>query len=408
MFVFLSLIRWVNLLYILLTLCLLRFLLIEPIYQLAGYQPTLGVSGFLVLVLSVMLVAAAGYVINDYFDVAADRLNKPDKTYVGNQISAQNALNLYYLLNSGGILMGFAIGWYAGNYKTGFVHLASAILLWFYSTTFKRRAFIGNLLVSGLVALSIYSIAFFDAELLAYIGYSVRALLKSGLESITGLSVSAPQLTTFTNAPLFGTIMLYISGYAGFAFLLNLVRELAKDMEDIEGDEEAGYKTLPIVAGIPFTKLLAAAVALITINFIAKFQINHFITGQAGVAAATLLLVQIPLLYVVYKLWKASGKQDFAAVSKLVKALMLVGLLYLPYLRASMQFVEPQMQLPPGIESITFDLDTTQTQQPDTVNYIIDTQQGVIREDTSVNQPKQPAASGKKNGNKPIDDDLLK
>ncbi len=94
---------------------MLRFLLIEPIYQLAGYQPTLRVGGFLVLVLSVMLVAAAGYVINDYFDVAADRLNKPDKTYVGNQISANNALNLYYLLNSGGILMGFAIGWYAGG-----------------------------------------------------------------------------------------------------------------------------------------------------------------------------------------------------------------------------------------------------------------------------------------------------
>ena len=194
-----------------------------------------------------------------------------------------------------------------------------------------------------------------------------------------------------------------MGAYAGFAFLLNLVREMVKDIEDIEGDEEAGLRTLPIAAGVPFTKLLAVGFTLITVNFIAKFQINQFLVGQTWVAIFTLLLVQVPLLYITYKLFKASVKKDFTHISKVIKLVMLMGLAYFPYLRASMQFIPAQTILPPGIESITYDADTTEIEQPDTLKYIIDTKEGITRPDTA-STPQTP----NKSTQKVIDDDLLK
>lgn len=398
-----AVIRWANLLYLLLTLCTLRFLLIDPLFEMAGYTPSLGTVLFLLLVLSIMLIAAAGYIINDYFDVETDRINKPHKVYIGTTISPDMAMRFYYICSALGILIGTYLAWEVGNIRLVSVHLLSAALLWFYAISLKGKPFIGNLVISALVALSVLSVALFDAELLAFMSIKTKEVFKSVFETVTGFLVAAPELNSYTNRELFETILTYVGAYAGFAFLLNLVREMVKDIEDIEGDEEAGLRTLPIAAGVPFTKLLAVGFTLITVNFIAKFQINQFLVGQTWVAIFTLLLVQVPLLYITYKLFKASVKKDFTHISKVIKLVMLMGLAYFPYLRASMQFIPAQTILPPGIESITYDADTTEIEQPDTLKYIIDTKEGITRPDTA-STPQTP----NKSTQKVIDDDLLK
>lgn len=408
---FFALIRTSNLIYIFITLCALRFLLIDPLFVMAGYTPSLHTVGFLLLILSVMLIAAAGYIINDYFDIEADRINKPEKAIIGKAISPDKAMLYYHVCNSAGIILGGVLAWQVGNIRLIFVHLITAALLWFYATSLKRKPFIGNLIISALVALSIFCVALFDLELLTYTGIKIKVIFKSLFESVTGFLVTAPELNNYTNRELLDTILTYVAGYAGFAFILNLIRELAKVMEDLEGDEEAGYRTLPLVAGVAFTKLLAAGLTLITVNFIAKFQISQMLAGQIPVAIATLILIQLPLIYITYKLYKASQKHDFSHISKIVKLVMLAGLLYLPYLRAGMQFIPPQTTLPPGIESITFEPDTTNTltvdtaeaNLPDTIKYIIDSKTGLTHPDTA-SVPVEP----KKNTLKTIGDDLLK
>lgn len=418
---FFSVIRWVNLLYILLTFCGFRFLLINPLFQLAGYTPSLGNAAFLLLALSVMLVAAGGYIINDYFDVEADLINKPQKVVIGNQISPDTAMRWYYLCNTAGIALGCWLAWQAGNVKLGFIHIFSAAMLWFYATYFKRKPLSGNLLVSLLVTLSIFCILFFDAEMRDFTAIKLKEILKSGFETLTGYIVAAPELTGYANKELFETIFTFVATYAGFAFLLNLVRELVKDMEDAPGDEEAGYRTLPVVAGFAFTKLLAGATVLLTIKLIANFQIEQALTGQLWVALATLPLIQLPLMYVVYKLWITNQKAGFTQISSVLKVVMLLGLAYLPYLRATIVYTPQQMVLPPGIESISVDIDSAQTQQPDTT-VTIGTNPDTAVISIDPNAPPTPSATpadtetglpesvqNKPAGNAPaIDNDLLK
>lgn len=418
---FFSVIRWVNLLYLLLTFCGFRFLLINPLFQLAGYTPSLSNAAFVLLALSVMLVAAGGYIINDYFDVEADMVNKPHKVVIGNQISPDTAMRWYYLCNTAGIASGFWLAWQAGNVKLGFIHIFSAAMLWFYATYFKRKPLTGNLLVSFMVALSIFCILLFDTEMRAFTAIKMKEILKSGFETLTGYIVAAPELTGYTNKELFETIFTFVTTYAGFAFLLNLIRELVKDLEDAPGDEEAGYQTLPLVAGFAFTKLLAGATVLLTIKLITNFQIEQALTGQLWVAVATLMLIQLPLMYVVYKLWVTNQKAGFTQISRVVKVVMLLGLAYLPYLRATIVYTPQQMVLPPGIESISVDIDSTQTQKPDTTAtksanpdtavIVIDpnapqtTPATTIESETDLPKSMQPKPAG----NVPaIDDDLLK
>lgn len=194
---FLQLIRWKNLLIVAMTQILVRYSLIFD-------TPQHGVKHFTLLVVTTLLIAAGGYIINDYFDVKIDRINKPHKVWIGKTISRRSALLVHQLFSAAGILLAFLIGW-----KAVLINVLSVWLLWFYASGFKKKPFIGNFVVALLTALVI-------AEIALVYDPSNR--------------------------------LIYM--YAVFAFFINLIREIIKDMEDMKGDEAHGAKTIPILYGI--------------------------------------------------------------------------------------------------------------------------------------------------------------
>lgn len=361
-FAIFQLVRWVNQLFVLLTQALVWYCIIKPFYNIAGFEPSLNHVEFFLLVASTMLIAAAGYIINDYFDIDADMVNKPIRVTVGRDISRQSAMVAYAVCNIVGVAIGFYLGWQLGNYKLGFIHIFTAALLWFYSTTFKQRFFIGNLIVASMAALVVFLPALFESNLGAFIGLKITEGLRIVIETLTNYEVVNRGNTELLDDSILQFIVQNVWGYAIFAFLLTLVREIVKDVEDVEGDENEGYQTAPIVLGVNGAKLLAAFFIVVTLMFIFKFQMNQLLFWweghQQGLAQwhelfpvfYALLFIEVPLLYVFYKLSQQyTLKVDHAFISALLKIVMLAGILYMVYIRFSIQVV-PQIELPPGVE----------------------------------------------------------
>lgn len=230
---------------------------------------------FLILVISTLFIAAAGYVINDYFDVKIDQINKPKEVFVGRIIKRRYALLMHQIFSGIGIFLGLFLGW-----RIFIINVFSVSILWFYASVFKKKPFSGNLIVAFLTALSISEIAIFYEP---------------------------------------GRIIIHI--YALFAFFINLVREIIKDLEDMKGDAAHGSKTLPIVLGIRRTKnviysLLALFVILVLILLAKLSNLNLWICfGILGIL----------LMLLVYKLILADRKSHFAQLSRICKIIMLLG-----------------------------------------------------------------------------------
>lgn len=228
------------------------------------------------LISSTLMIAAAGYIINDYYDIKIDYVNKPDKVVVGKLIKRRIVLASHIILN----LLGIAIGFYLSP-KVGIVNFLAGFLLWIYSNRLKRMPLIGNVLIAFLTALSIGIIAL-------YLQRNVQLLL----------------------------------AYAVFAFSINLVREIIKDMEDIRGDMRFGSRTLPIIWGLRKTKYLLYALIMLFI-FILFFLANQL--GNETLNLFFLILV-IPIIYFIYLLYKADTQKRFHRLSTFCKLIMLAGI----------------------------------------------------------------------------------
>src|SRR6201991_1145837 len=152
---FFRLIRWPNLVFIFLTQWLFYYLILLPSFApIPGFSFTLLLSPglFYLLSLSSVLIAAAGYIINDYFDLNIDRVNKPDRLVVEKIIKRRWTIIWHWILSTLGVLLGFYVSWKLRNPVVGLGNLGCVILLWFYSTTFKRKLLIGNVIISLLTA----------------------------------------------------------------------------------------------------------------------------------------------------------------------------------------------------------------------------------------------------------------
>ena len=183
---------------------------------------------FALLVLSTVLIAAAGYIINDYFDMRADRINKPDKMSIGRKISRRTAIVLHWLFNIIGVLLGAYIALRMHVWKLGILNLIVSVTLWFYSTNFKRQLLTGNIVISLLSALVLIVVWLFEF-------YAVN----------TNTDTIRDMITVFRSI---------IMPYFIFAFLISLVREMIKDIEDMEGDIKIFCRTFPIVYGVEKTR----------------------------------------------------------------------------------------------------------------------------------------------------------
>ena len=197
---FFKLIRYPNLIYIGLTQFLLQYCVVEPVLRSSGEEPSLPVPQFILLSLSTVLVAAAGYIINDYFDINIDIVNKPDKMVLDKIISRRWAMAWHTMLNLAGVSLGFLVAWKTGQFYLGFTQVICSLLLWFYSTSFKRQVLIGNVVISLLTALAVVVVGFYEKQ----IYHSFEAIM----------------------SPTGRKLIQIIGVYALFAFLISMVREI--------------------------------------------------------------------------------------------------------------------------------------------------------------------------------------
>src|SRR6056297_2955401 len=163
---FLSLIRLPNLLIIALTQFAMRYLIVEPLLPSPSFTLQFDDLHFMLLVMGTIFIAAAGYIINDYFDIRTDRINKPAKVVVGETIDRRTAMILHSLLNILGIGIGVYLSLHIGILALSFIFFFTAGLLWFYSTNYKRQFLIGNLIVAFLTAMVPFIVVLFEIPML--------------------------------------------------------------------------------------------------------------------------------------------------------------------------------------------------------------------------------------------------
>jgi 4-hydroxybenzoate polyprenyltransferase len=293
---FLRLIRLPNLIIIALSQLLIRNCLIMPAYT-ASYFATeifpqhLSALNFTLLVISTVLIAAAGYIINDTFDVHIDEVNKPGKNIIGKNISESTAKKLYFILSGTGIVIGFYLAIQIGKPVMGLVHVFSAVSLWMYSAHFKRRLLSGNLIISILCALSLLIVGLYEPEFYSNINF--------------------------------------LLWFAIPAFLLSFIRELIKDIEDIDGDERSQCKTAPIVWGIRATKGIIIFLIVVLMLFLSDILYFNFYTNTVIGFWYLESIFIIPILGLLYLVISAGEKRDYYFASLFSKILMLLGVLML-------------------------------------------------------------------------------
>jgi 4-hydroxybenzoate polyprenyltransferase len=298
---FLKLVRYPNLIYIFLTQYLLQYAVIIPVFARYGVRPTLSHGQFFLLVLSTVLVAAAGYIINDYFDLNIDQVNKPGRIIIDRVIHRRWAILWHTFFNVIGVALGVWVAWQIGYPWLGLTQAVCSGLLWFYSTSYKRQMLIGNVVISLLTALTVLVVGFYEPKLYREINT--------------------------VNAPAVYQLLRIILLYAAFAFLLSLIREIVKDLEDIKGDAYLGCRTMPIVYGINASKDIASVLCGAMLVMILIVQIAIIPLGWYWVAGYLLVAVQAPVIWVIRRLRHAVSSEDFHRGSHLIKWIMLTGIL---------------------------------------------------------------------------------
>ncbi len=297
---FFKLIRIENLLIIAITQWCIKYLIFAPISEFSKFTPTL----FTISLISTILIAAAGYIINDYFDVKTDKINRPETVVIDVTIKRRWAMILHIILNGIALLLGLYLALKCHSLKLLMFQLLSILLLWFYSTHFKKQLLIGNIVVSLLTA---------TIPLMPMV---YEYYLIGGISS----------LTSFLIGDFIKTLVIIVLGYSAFAFLTSFAREVIKDMEDYKGDIQTGCKTMPIVWGMITSKVVTFFLIVITIGllFLASFK---FYKEQQLIAVYYILgLVVLPLIILLIQTMRAKTSKDFKMASLLLKFTMLFGI----------------------------------------------------------------------------------
>lgn len=295
---FFRLVRWPNLVFIAVTQLLFEFCIYRKIYPL---QPVEETQQFLFLLIASVLIAAAGYIINDYFDLNIDQVNKPDKVVVNAIISRRWVIFWHMFLSMLGLFFTVMALPVSGYWHLVLANMGCIILLWFYSTNLKKQLLIGNVLISLLTAWVI----------------GILFLSKFSLHIRSILLVDHDEVRLFR----------YTILYASFAFIISLVREVIKDMEDVEGDRKYGCRTMPIRWGMNASKVFAAVwlVVLIAVLLILQFYVLPF--GWWHSVLYCLVFILAPLVWILIKLYGAHTTVDFHKLSTMVKLVMFTGIL---------------------------------------------------------------------------------
>jgi 4-hydroxybenzoate polyprenyltransferase len=300
---FLKLIRFKNLLIIAFTQYMVRWCLLYPIFKVCNYDLQMSNFQFFLLSLATVLIAAAGYAINDYFDVRIDKVNKPERLIIDKGIKRRVAMGAHTVMNILAIIIGLYISWAPGFSKFVFIFIFCATGLWFYSTTFKRQFFIGNFVIAVFTALVPLVVGIY--ELIAYYNEDLVTIdFRRGA-------------------------WILILALSFFAFITTLLREILKDIEDVDGDKEYGCKTMPVVIGVNGAKNVAVTISLATMLCLAYIQVIYWNKYNMLAFYYIMFAIQLPFSFLIYKTYKAQAKTDYRFAGNIAKFIMLMGVCYL-------------------------------------------------------------------------------
>lgn len=332
---FLQLTRPLNLLIIALTMAAMRYGVVggylasqTELLRLAAVDPTVTVFEqvpgnvfhhafsewlFWLLVLSTVLIAAGGNIINDYFDTRIDRINKPGGVIVGRTVKRRVAMAAHVVVTTLGVLIGFFVAWRAGELKWAIIPVFAATSLWFYNTGLKRSFLLGNGVVALLSALVPLTVGLYEVPALAR-AYPADMMARTTDGNLVKAVIDF-------NVPWFAILL-----FAFFAFLTTLVRELQKDMADVPGDKADGRRTIPIVLGLRWSKGIALtyiALTLVCLLFIRMRYLHDPVSyWYVGLAVIGPLLLSAGFTY------NAVSRREFTTADHLMKLTMAMAIGY--------------------------------------------------------------------------------
>lgn len=279
----------------------MKYLVFAPLNEYSKFTPTL----FTISLLSTILIAAAGYIINDYFDVKTDKINRPETVVIDVTIKRRWAMILHIVFNAIGLLLGFYLALKCHSLILLTFQILSILLLWFYSTHFKKQLLVGNLVVAILTATIPLMPMVYDYYLIGELDPFVSFVIGDFLK----------------------TLVFIVLGYSAFAFLTSFAREVIKDMEDYKGDIQTGGKTMPIVWGMITSKVVTFFLIIITIGLLllASFK---FYKEKQYIGVYYILGVVLFLVLLIIQTIRAKTSKDFKIASLLLKFAMLFGIAF--------------------------------------------------------------------------------
>lgn len=305
---YLQLLRVGNLTFVAILLYVMEKWVATPLLQLEQFGELMPWWILTLLIVSVVGIAAGGYVINDYFDVKIDRINRPDNLVVTRIISRDTAMHIFYGLTAVGVIAGTVVAWWAHSWTLLFTYVVIPGLLWFYSASYKRMFLIGNIVVAFASAIVPLLVAIANADYLHHLYQNALAY-----------------------SPIVGELYVWTGGFAAFAFLLTWVREIVKDIEDIEGDREMECRTLPIVWGDKVAKIIATILLVVIATLIVYILFAVLPFSHEWKSLPTRYVVFgliVPILCSIVLLWAANNRTEYHRVQTIIKFAMFMGMLF--------------------------------------------------------------------------------
>ncbi len=300
MYAYLRLIRLHHLVLIAALQCFIRYFLLIPLLNSAGFEPLLSNQDFILLVISCFFLAAGGYIINDYFDLKSDYYNRPDSVVVGKNIPRRMAMALHLALTFLGIVL---MGFVAYQIKVVVLVMIGVLvsgLLWFYSTHYKHQFLVGNFVIALLAFIVVIVVPVFEPMYFQ--------LLFSGNDTL-----------------LIDVIVRVIGFYAVVVFLLAFVHTLVKDMEDMDGDLQVDSHTLPISFGIAASRWIVLGLLISIMAVVGYVQYIQLQSATNIHFVYLLVFVQAPLLVASYFTFMGKEPEDFTPVKRLLTFVMYAG-----------------------------------------------------------------------------------
>ncbi|MPM04355.1 1,4-dihydroxy-2-naphthoate octaprenyltransferase [bioreactor metagenome] len=304
--------RVVNLLIMALIMYFVRFFLFDSALAFENIVSPLTELQFAMLVGMFVLFGAGGYSLNDYFDIGMDEINNPGKTVLRDKLPLSAGLNWFFILTAAGLVVGFILAFMLKSTTLYFMPVFLAAMYWFYSTKYKREFLSGNLVVSLMAAFNVGII---------YI-YYIMAFVKVGTIPV----IMMPYINT--------TVIIFTS----FAFYITFIREVVKDIPDMEGDKEFECNNLPIKLGVKNTKIILLSLSVVFLAALTYFAFYSFQLSKSYLMYFIVILLIPYWIFIMRSLWIAKEKKDFKDLATMLKIYMIAGIFSLQLLHMSNQW----------------------------------------------------------------------